>query len=299
MPDLEKLNVSKEKIVSLIKLKGPSLPVQIARAINQPPLFTSAFLSELFRENRLRMSHMKVGSSPLYLIRGQEPLLENFTEHLNQREREAFLLLKENQLLEDSVQSPITRVALRSIKDFAIPLKIRINGESKLFWKYFTLQDKDIRSLLQGDQPEPPLPHPDPSPEEPEPPAPKPEPEPAPEKERKTKTARPKTPQVHKFPENIKSYLGAKDIEILSILSEKKKEFSSKVRIDTQFGKQEFLLIAKDKKKITENDLTLSLQKAQAEKMPALIISPGELDKKSQSYLKEWKNLIKFEKIKF
>jgi len=38
-------------------------------------------------------------------------------------------------------------------------------------------------------------------------------------------------------------------------------------------------------------------QKAQSEKMPALIIAPGELDKKALLHLQTWKNLIKFEKI--
>ena len=38
-------------------------------------------------------------------------------------------------------------------------------------------------------------------------------------------------------------------------------------------------------------------QRAQAEKMPALIISPGEIDKKAQDYYKEWSNLIKHQKI--
>jgi len=39
------------------------------------------------------------------------------------------------------------------------------------------------------------------------------------------------------------------------------------------------------------------LQKAQSEKMPALIISPGEVDKKAQEYYKEWSNLIKHQKL--
>jgi hypothetical protein len=107
-----------------------------------------------------------------------------------------------------------------------------------------------------------------------------------------------KKSQVSEFAEKIKDYLAAKDIEILLSILEKKKEFMAKIRADTLFGKQEYYLIAKDKKKITETDITLALQKAQVEKMPALIICPGEIDKKAHPHLKEWKNMIKFEKIK-
>ena len=35
---------TKERIISIIDEKGPSFPVQIARAINVNPLFTSVFL---------------------------------------------------------------------------------------------------------------------------------------------------------------------------------------------------------------------------------------------------------------
>ena len=80
--------------------------------------------------------------------------------------------------------------------------------------------------------------------------------------------------------------------------SAKAKEYHAKVRVDTLFGKQDFLLIAKDKKKITEDDLAIALHKAQVEKMPSLIMAKGDLDKDAKLYLDQWKNLLKFEKLK-
>lgn len=82
------------------------------------------------------------------------------------------------------------------------------------------------------------------------------------------------------------------------MIEEKKKEFIAKIRTDTIFGKQEYFLVAKDKKKITESDIVYALQKSQESKMPSLIISPGDFDKKALEYHKSWKNMIKFEKIK-
>lgn len=335
MPDIEKINRDKERILSIIRINGPSLPVYIAKSVDISPLFTSAFLSELNAEKKLKMSNMKVGSSPLYLIPGQENLLENFTQHLNGREQDALSLLKSKKVLNDQEQEPVIRVALRSIKDFAIPVKVRMDKEEKMFWRYFTLEESEIKSLIQNHLSPSPEPESKPSPEprkeeivqeKPEEvkeqeesklvkkeisqEIPKPEKEPEPEQQEQTEQIEPKeeiTPKtkkkakikIHEFPENIKEHLTARDIEILESISEKKKEFVSKIRIDTLFGKQEYYLIAKDKKKINENDLTLALQKAQNEKMPALILTKGELDKKAKVYLKNWQNLIKFEKLNF
>ena len=146
--DLDKLNKNKERIVSTIRFKGPSLPVQIARAVNLEPLFASAFLSELYSEKKLRITNMKVGSSPLYYIQGQEPQLEKFTQYLNQKEKEAFELLKNSKILDDELQSPVIRVALRAIKDFASPVKARVNGVEKLFWRYYLVPDTDLSTLI-------------------------------------------------------------------------------------------------------------------------------------------------------
>ena len=83
------------------------------------------------------------------------------------------------------------------------------------------------------------------------------------------------------------------------MLLDKRKEFIARVRVDMLFGKQEMLLVAKDKKIITNNDLSLVLQKSQDQRMPAIIMANGELNKKADEYIRGWKNLIKFDKMNF
>lgn len=303
---MQDVNRTKERILSIIKEKGPCLPVQIARLINVSPLFTSVFLSELYEDSKLRMSHMKIGSSSLYILEGQEAQLENFIEHLNPREKEAFFLIKKEKVLEDEKQTPVIRVALRAIKDFAIPFKLTINSMEKTFWKYYLVSEEDTNyhlhrisnpNLLLPLEPKNEVPI-------------KEEVKENEKEEMKTeqisqvseikitsKNIKKKKPESSEFLEQLKDYLLSKEVEILESILEKKKEFLAKVRIDSLFGKQEFYLIAKDKKKITETDLALALQKAQAEKMPALVVSTGEIDKKACQYAKDWRNLIKFDKI--
>lgn len=123
----------KEKIIQMLKDNGPSMPVKIASAVSTSPLFTSAFLSELISEKRILMSSMRVGSSPVYYIAGQEQGLEEYSKFLKGKAREAYDLLKSNKFLVDVDLPPPIRVAMRSIKDFAKPM----NEEG--VWRYFLI----------------------------------------------------------------------------------------------------------------------------------------------------------------
>jgi len=276
---------------------------------------------------------MKIGSSSLFYIQGQEAQIENFIEHLNPREKEAFFLIKNSQILEDDKQTPVMRVALRAIKDFAIPFKITSNNIDKIFWKYHLTKDEEFDKKVQkilnpfAEQEEPKKDLGSPQGEslqqgeelrskrESRDKVPKKSEGDTEKKVENEQTAeiplieepdeiisqenrqKPKKQASSEFAERIREYLAAKDIEILSTILEKKKEFMAKIRADTLFGKQEYYLIAKDKKKINETDITIALQKAQTEKMIALILSPGDIDKKASPHAKEWRNLIKFEKV--
>lgn len=316
--DMQKLLRDKELILSSINSKGPSLPVHVAGAANLSILFASAFLSELYAEGKVKMSHMKVGSSSLYFTLGQEAQLENFVEYLNPKEKEAFYLLKKEKVLFDNTQTPAIRVALRAIKDFAIPVNVKVDNEPKIFWKYFLIQDAEVNTLIN---------------EYFSPAAEKKEEQKSEEKEKqaeakitekkqavkqeKTSPEEAKTQKQHlkpialekenktfikpkkeesNFVKEVKTYIKEKDIEVLSSI-EKSKELTAVIKIDSLFGAQEYCLIAKDKKKITENDVILAFQKAQTEKMPAVILSQGNLDKKAIIKISELKSLVKFKKL--
>jgi len=85
----------KEKILSIVNQKGPSLPAHIASKTGLSMLFASAFLSELLSEKKIKISNMKVGNSPLYYIPGQESQLENFSHtNLKSKEKECFSIIK-------------------------------------------------------------------------------------------------------------------------------------------------------------------------------------------------------------
>ncbi len=290
MPSQDASNI-KEKIISIIKIIGPSLPYEISSKINMSILFTSAFLSELLSEKRLKISNMKVGSSPIYFLPGQEPSLERFSIHLKSREKDAFELLKEKKILKDSEQEPAIRVALRAIKDFAIPIK----ESNELFWVFFTINNEEAISLI------------------------KPKEDKIEKKEeieeiqketikvkKEIKKINPKVKKEilsktknisQKNNENlfnkVKEFLLKRKVEILDIENFNKEGIVLKIKEN----ENEKLLIVYNKKKIGENEILKASKKASEKNMNYSILSFKEPSKKISNFINAIKKLDKIEVI--
>ncbi len=304
--NLKNLPEIKNKILSFIRMRGPSLPVHVAREIKISMLFTSALLSELLSEKKIKTSNMRVGGSPLYLLSGQESMLDKFHNFLPGKEREAFILLKEKKVLQDDKMLPAIRVAFHNIKDFAKP----INFEGKIFWRFFTLEESEVLELIKTKKEK--IQRIEIKPEKKElqkkieikTRETKPEKKATQQERPLLKLKEPKEKIKKKAKEKSDFVLGVinfirnKNMEIIEEIKHKKRELIARIRVNSGVGKIEFFSIAKDKKRITENDLALLLQKAQNMKLPALFISSGQLSKKALLYFEAWKNMIKVIELK-
>ena len=299
----------KEKIIQIIKRRGPSLPAHIAKETELSILFSSAFLSELFSERKIRISAMKVGSSPLYFLPGQEPFLENFAHHLKSKEKEAFLLIKEKKFLFDKEQIPAIRVALREIRDFAIPLK---NSEGELVWRYFTVPKEEMPDFKKQEKEAEKKEQVTTKIKEPEKIIVKSEKkenvekkeelgifEETPKKtdkkgkpEQKKKTKK-ESKTNDKFFDRIKEFLAEKSVEILDIESFSRNEIILKVRENNQ----EKFLISYNKKRLSDEDIIKANKKSLQNGLKYRILSFGEPLKKTQNLIDALKNLEKMEKI--
>jgi len=316
----------KNKIITFLKIKGPSLPIHISKEIDQSTLFSSAFISELLSEGRLKNSHMKVGSSSLHFIEGQEPRLEKFGEqYLKSKEKEAFLRIKEKKFLKDSEQEPPIRVALRAIKDFAIPFT---SSKDELIWRYFTSKQEDyekepeskpapIKEVIKElpkevvkELPKEELPK-DEEPKEKELPIenkqedlnifekPKEEPvekiiEKLTPKPKKRVTKKKKSSKANeKFFEKIKEYIRSKNWDILDLVGFSKTDISLKIKVN----EGELLLVAYNKKRITEKELLSAHKKAKELNLNYIIISLGDLPKKLEKLLNALTDLHSIRKI--
>jgi len=291
---IQNISKIKEDIIYFLRLKGPSLPVHIAQEIKTSPLFTSAFLSELFSEKRIKMSNMRIGNSPVYFLSNQEQELEKYTNYLKSKEKEAFMLIKEKQVLKDEEQEPAIKVALRKIKDFAIPFE----RNNEIYWRYFTAKEIEI--------------------------SPKPIQSKEPEKEEiqkekqeiearviKIKKKEPSKEELNKlypglakvkkkpkksndkFLARVKEFLSKENIEIIGIESFSKEAIVLKVKIN----QEERIFVAYNKKKITEKDLINAHKKAENLGLKYIVLSLGETPKKIKEIIESVKNLYGIEKI--
>ena len=141
---------TRDKILEIVKAKGPVLPVQISKEIGSNILMASAHLAELTASNRLKISRIKVGGSPLYYLPGQESMLQKFIDGMNDKEKKAFDLLQQSVILRDIEQEPVIRVALREIKDFAIPLNVNHNNNKEIFWKWYLTNNEEAEQLIKS-----------------------------------------------------------------------------------------------------------------------------------------------------
>lgn len=141
----------RETALHYIKLNGPIIPVQVSKVLNTNILFASAVLSELVEKKQLKMTFAAIGGSKVYYMKGQEPLLgEKLYNSLNPVEKEVFDLLKERKVLRDVELEPKERIALRDLKDFAIPLTITAGNQSEMFWKFHVVSDDEVKGLLHS-----------------------------------------------------------------------------------------------------------------------------------------------------
>jgi len=297
MPAQDTSNI-KEKIIFVFKKRGPSLPVHIASETGLSTLFASAFLSELLSERKIKLSFMKVGSSPIYLIPGQEPMLEKFSQHLKSKEKEAFELLKTKKFLEDKKQDPAIRIALREIEDFAIAFK----KDEEIFWRYFTIPESEFEPKVKPEKIS--QPKEEEKPEEKTPDKkelnifdkPKAAPKGVPSKEGKKTPTKRRTPAKKnndKFFNKVKEFLSEKSIEILDIETFSKNDLILRVRTEGE----EKLLVAYNKKRILEADIIKSHKKASELNLKYIILSLGEPLKKMDNLIKAIKDLSGMEKI--
>ncbi len=142
-----------DKILSYIKINGPVVPAQLTKAVKKDTIMIGAFLSELAKQKKLLISHAKIGGSPVYYLPEQKHRLIMLIRHLNEKDRRACQLLQQKKVLRDSELSPLLRVSMRSIRDFAKPLKVIFGQKQELFWAWYLLPKeqatKAIKEMLQ------------------------------------------------------------------------------------------------------------------------------------------------------
>ena len=275
----------REKILQYIKLIGPVLPIQVSKHVNTDIIFASAMLSELASRKLIRISNSKIGSSPLYFLPGQEEKLgERIYASLKGKEKEAFESIKDKQILREKSLEPWQRIALKDLKDFAIPLQVTTKEGTEIFWKFYLTnpdQAKDnIYKILQEEQSVQDTTQIQEQKEEVKE-------EQRGKLEEKQLVFEPLIQEPIKKPSKKKSisaegqfykqvldFLGENEIEVIGIETiNKAKEFNFIIKIPSNVGNLNYLLKAKDQKSVTEKDIFLAYAEAQQKHLPVIYLT--------------------------
>lgn len=278
---------TEQQILNNVRMSGPVLPLQIAKAIGKDLLFSGAILSQLVSKKMISISYAKIGGSPVYYFKGQEPKLSMLYSNLPLKEKEAYNLLKEKKILMDSKQEPSIRVALRNLKDFASPFKANIGEKEELFWKWYVATDNEINALFGNKEEQEKIAKPEVKVEKPEiKTIEKPKKEEKKVEQKKIEIKQKRLEVEDDFLKNISAYLETNKIEVLEEqIIKKKKEIDMVVKVPSNMGELYYFVAARNKKNVSDGDVSLAYHKGQEKKLPVLFLSPGKLSKKAEGYI--------------
>ena len=289
----------RDKIVDIVKIEGPLLPIMISKKLDLNLTFSAAMLSELVASKLLLVTNVKIGGSPFYYLKGQENQLEILMKHLNGKDRETAELLREKKILRDQDLTPLQRVSLRQIKDYSKQIQVRDNGKEDIFWKWYLIDDEEAKKLITdavNERKEIFL-------ETPKIEKPKVQPkirEVKPEKIEEVKEAEEEAEieeeaELPSFVQEIDplgAFLIKNKFEVLKQdIIKKDKEINFVTELDIKVGKMTFFVKYKDKKRVTESDIALAMH--EAGKLPLFFLSTGDLTKKTEEMMqKEFKGVV-------
>jgi len=285
-----------DKILQFLRMNGPSLPSKIGKLLGTDLLLASAHLSDLISQGKVKVSSLKIGGSPLYYIPGQEQQLSSFAAgNMNPKDVAVLHSLQDKQLLREAQLPLLDKVALRSLKDFAIPLQVTVDGQKELFWKWHLCSAQEANDILSAYfAPAPPEMKPvaeilPPSPLE------------APLSLQKTLAEPPILETEERKALKPRSKYKKQEEEFFPLVEEmckklkisieqketlrKNAELELVLKVPSAVGTMTYFCKAKNKAKCDEKDLSAAYMQAQIKKLPLLLLHTGELTKKAQEML--------------
>lgn len=309
----------REAILAFMKEKGPILPAALAKHLKMDLLFSSAHLAEMTETGKLKSSWLKIGGSPLYYIPGQEELLENFWENLGEKDKRAFQLLKQEKLVRENDLDPLSRVAIKGMKDFSIPVIVTQDGIQEQYWKFHSVSNDEVQHILksrfepasekktEGKSPIEKLEKPRQKTEskiEQKKESKKEEQKPlvaeeiakeaSKEKQQHQKKEKKEKPKISDtFALDVLTFFEKNNIAIREhTILKKDTEIDYIIQIPSIVGNLEYYCKAKNKKKISDSDISGAYVAGQMKKLPVILLIAGEPSKKAMEVLSSLKSIV-------
>jgi len=276
-----------------LKRNGPILPVRVSKIVGTNIMMASALLSQLVTEKKIRITHESIGGSPLYYVDGQEALLQDrLGNQLNGKKKEAYNLLKDKKVLYDNSLEPSIRIALRELKDFAVPIDVTLNEKLERYWRWYLISNDQVKELLvkkeqleimqeEINQARLDI-----------------EKKPRVREQRKVevkkvevKEEKEEKKEVMKkvnFYLSVDKYFEQNNVRILhEEVVRRDKEFNFIIEIPSNLGKLRYFVKVRNKKKVSDGDLSLAYSQAQTKNLPLLFLTNGEMTNKAKEHLEK------------
>ena len=260
----------KEKILEVVKLGGPVLPVEIVSKTGGDSLVANAYLSDLVDDGQLKKSDERVGAVNLYFIEGQE-------DQVKKRLNELDVTLTPRQFTKKSITK--TKNIEDKQRDFAerlnkieteeknrkkeTPKKSVINFTKKLIFR--AKEDVIPQKPIVGLKPI-------------------------------IKKSEPIAKQnFDSFFEHAVAYL---ERGKLKIINENTEAGTCIIRAPSAVGPMKFHVRILEKKKLNKTDIAETYTAAIEKKMPVIVLTSGEIAKTAKKYLKELGGLVRVKSLK-
>ena len=139
-----------DMILNFLKYNGPSLPTAVSKNIKENTLIASAYLGELRSAGKIEISKMKIGSSPLYYLAGQENQLVKFAGKVfSGRDYQVFERISTEKVLRERDLDLLYKVALRKMPDFTNPMQVDVGQGPEIFWRWYLSSSQEVNSKIR------------------------------------------------------------------------------------------------------------------------------------------------------
>lgn len=268
-----------KSVTMFIQQNGPALPIDITQVIGKDSMISNAFLSEMTSKGLVKRSNRQIGNSLLYFLPGQEGIVrKRLSETLNNNERALIQKFERERVIFNNELEPMERYLMNRLLDFLVPINITFQGEKLLCYKTAVLDDQELHSII----------------------------------ERKLKLFQPEQTQTFKEPvktikqeipkrtitkktkkpkKDITDQLLEKAVSVISSMGGNVigKEVVSKNReidVTAQMGSTgtRYLFKIRNKKTLTEKDLSLAFAQVMDKKKPIILLVTGTLSKAAQKF---------------
>jgi hypothetical protein len=208
-------------------------------------------------------------------------------KELNDLEQKALERVRNLKVATDSELYPQERFLLKSMADFVTPMTVKQGEQEISIWKHNSVSEQELNELLKVKLTAPPK-------EEQKLPEKLPEPAQLPaqpeehlklvETPKKQRVVHRKPKQPSEFVNRAKQYLKDIKAEIIEEKPVKRDEHFFTIELQTVLGRQNFLVKAKDKKAVSESEISQFYLECMNVKKPGLLLVPSEISKKVESF---------------